>query len=136
MDRLLTRQDIINDIDKFGKPMVDKVREIIDYFKPQYYFIENPQTGQMKTYITDLPYYDVDYCKYSDWGYKKRTRIWTNVINFKPKICKKDCDNLIITSNQKTLIKNIKHATECSRNCNRLERYRIPPKLIEDLFNF
>jgi hypothetical protein len=26
----------------------------------------------------NLPYTDVDYCRYSEWGYKKRTRIWTN----------------------------------------------------------
>ena len=144
--------------------MVDKVREIIDYFKPQYYFIENPQTGKMKTYITDLPYYDVDYCKYSDWGYQKRTRIWTNVINFKPKICKKDCENMIISPTQKIhkekmgsnklindngkLIRvntkelrvKYKHSMDCSKDIgggsNRLMRYRIPPKLIEELCNY
>jgi hypothetical protein len=25
-----------------------------------------------------LPYTAVDYCRYCDWGYKKRARIWTN----------------------------------------------------------
>ena len=65
--------------------------EIIDYFKPPLYFIENPQTGKMKDYISDRPYYDVDYCKYSDWGMRKRTRIWTNKIGFEPKVCNKDC---------------------------------------------
>jgi hypothetical protein len=24
------------------------------------------------------PYTDVDYCRYSDWGYRKRVRIWNN----------------------------------------------------------
>jgi len=162
MDRPLTKQDLINDINKFGKPMVDKVREIIDYFKPQYYFIENPQTGKMKTYINDLPFFDVDYCKYSDWGYQKKTRIWTNVINFKPKICKKDCENIVVVKTlptdihpgYKTKIKGEyrtihkqqigvvkikkKHTKDCSLDCgggsNRLMRYRIPPKLIEELF--
>ena len=42
------------------------------------WFIENPQTGRMKDYITDRPYYDVDYCRYCDWGVRKRTRVWTN----------------------------------------------------------
>ena len=60
-------------------------------YKPPLYFIENPQTGKMKNYISDRPYYDVDYCKYSDWGMRKRTRIWTNKIGFKPKVCNKDC---------------------------------------------
>ena len=95
MDRPFTREDLQNDIEKYGVPMVDKVREIIDYFYPKYYFIENPKTGSMKDYIVDLPFYDVDYCKYSDWGYKKATRFWTNVEGFIPKICSKDCENII-----------------------------------------
>jgi len=168
---VITKEDIQNDIDKYGKPMVDKVREIIEYFQPRYYFIENPATGKMKTYITDIPFYDVDYCKYSNWGYKKKTRIWTNLKNFKPKICKNDCENIIITNKQKlhkermgtskTIIDNgviircntkllrekyknysniqIKHNKDVSLSVgggtNRLERYRIPEKLITELFN-
>ena len=38
----------------------------------------------MKNYM-DYPYYDVDYCMYSNWGYRKRTRIWTNLKGFEPK---------------------------------------------------
>ena len=99
MTRNLTREDIENDIDKFGKPMVDKVFEILDYFKPQYWWIENPQTGRMKEYI-DKPFYDIDYCKYSNWGYQKRTRLWTNIQGFKPLLCKKDCENIITIPTQ------------------------------------
>ena len=84
MDRPLTRQDIQNDIEKFGIPMVEKVFEIINYLKPPYFIIENPQTGKMKDYINELiPFYDVDYCKYG-FEYQKRTRFWTNIENFKP----------------------------------------------------
>jgi hypothetical protein len=195
MDRPLTREDIQNDIDKYGKPMVDKVREIIDYFKPKYWWIENPKTGKMKSYITDLDYYDVDYCKYCEWGYQKRTRFWTNIKGFKPKICKKDCENIVTIETQKgavhkgyktpikgktrTLHKNpigdskkacqkihktrmgtsktiidngkvircntkalrekykkFKDITkEIGKSTNRLERYRIPPLLINDFLN-
>lgn len=95
MDRPLTKQDIEDDINKYGKPMVDKTREIIEYFKPKHWWIENPQTGSMKKYITDLDFYDVDYCKYSNFGYQKRTRFWTNIKGFKPKLCKKDCENIV-----------------------------------------
>ena len=61
-------------------PWFLRALEIIEYFKPMYRFIENPQTGLLKSrpFMLDLPYTDVDYCRYSDWGYKKRTRIWTN----------------------------------------------------------
>jgi len=150
-DKIITKEILQQDIDKYGKPMVDKVREIINYFKPKYYWIENPQTGNMKYYISDLPYYDVDYCKYSNWGYKKRTRFWTNIKGFDNKLCKKDCENIIIIKKEnkkdkKLHIKNCgnterlnivkKNSKDISKNCtNKLERYRIPPKLIEDLLN-
>tara|TARA_R110002012_G_scaffold320270_2_gene543038 strand:- start:194 stop:943 length:750 start_codon:yes stop_codon:yes gene_type:complete len=158
MDRPFTKEDIEFNINKFGKPMVDKVREIIDYFNPKYYFIENPKSSKMKTYITDLPFYDVDYCKYSNWGYQKSTRFWTNLKGFEPKICKKDCENIVITGKQKlhkermgtskTIIDNEKivrvntkdlrikykdYQNIQNSNSNLLDRYRIPPKLIEEL---
>ena len=31
---------------------------------------------------------------------KKRTRIWTNVMGFTPKLCKKDCPNTIGTTHR------------------------------------
>ena len=210
---IITKEHIQADIDRYGKPMVDKIFEIIDYFQPKHWWIENPATGRMKEYITDKPFYDVDYCKYSNWGYKKRTRIWTNIEGFEPKKCKMDCENVItiktqkgdthtgyktpIKGNERTLhIGNIgdknkmnsiesaiangevvkrqhknvlangyemidgkkvlcntkekreqlrnarkQHQKNSSKNSNwdgtgRLERYRIPEKLIEDLFNF
>ena len=167
--KIFNRELLEKDIEDYGKPMVNKVREIIDYFKPKYYWIENPKTGRMKEYITDLPFYDVDYCKYSDWGYKKSTRFWTNIKGFDAKICKKDCENIITIKTDekdstlhrknawnnkrptgrklhtkncgndflKRLIK--KHAIDMSTKVgggsNRLERYRIPEKLIEELLN-
>ena len=88
-----TRESIQRDIDNIGVPILRKTEEIIDYFKPKYYFMENPQTGRMKEYV-NKPFYDVDYCKYADWGYRKRTRIWTNLQGFNPKMCKKDCNSM------------------------------------------
>ena len=56
--------------------------EIIDYFKPSAWFIENPQTGMLKKqeFMNGLPYKDIDYCK-SGMPYRKRTRLWTNLDN-------------------------------------------------------
>ena len=102
---VITEEHIQRDIDIFGIPMVDKVREIIAYFEPKYYIIENPQTGRMKEYIQDLPYYDVDYCKYSDWGYRKRTRFWTNIEGFHPQKCNNDCENIMILDNNQKIHK-------------------------------
>ena len=84
---------------KEADKLVLKTLEIIDYFKPSLWFIENPQTGQLRKreMMKDIPFYDVDYCMYSDWGYKKRTRIWTNKEHFSPKLCdaKGTCGNMV-----------------------------------------
>ena len=60
--------------------IVKKVLEIINYFDPIYFLIENPQSGLLKTqsFMKDLPYDDLDYCKYG-MPYRKRTRIWNNI---------------------------------------------------------
>jgi hypothetical protein len=151
---------IQKDIDNIGLPVLRQTEKIIDYLKPKYYFIENPQTGDMKKYI-DKPFYDVDYCKYSNWGYKKRTRIWTNLEGFKNKLCKNDCVNLMegtkihkvnfggnkmIEYENKIIkvkskenrdkykeFKNIQTYLKGGGN-NKDERYRIPPNLINELF--
>tara|TARA_R110001592_G_scaffold250548_1_gene513176 strand:+ start:1274 stop:2161 length:888 start_codon:yes stop_codon:yes gene_type:complete len=195
---IVKKEDIQRDIDLIGKPMVDKIFEIIEYFEPKYWWIENPQTGRMKHYITEKwsqydTYYDFDYCKYSNWGYKKSTRFWTNIKDIKPLTCKNDCENMLVIDNQhlhknrmgtgKTINDNGKivrvntkalrekykdydniqlgkkhkksvdggkkklhkvsmgswgkegtEQTGIGSGSNRLERYRIPEKLIEELF--
>ena len=75
-----------------------KTLEIINYFNSHYWFMENPQTGRLKNreVVKDINFYDVDYCKFCDWGYKKRTRIWTNRTDYEPLICNNDCENIVI----------------------------------------
>jgi hypothetical protein len=133
---ICSKATIQRDIDLYGKPMVNKVFEIIQYFKPKYYWIENPISSSMWKYIKtkwdfddDEKFINVDYCKYSDWGYKKPTTFLTNInVNFMR--CKNDCENMKEDTN--------KHQKDASINVgggsNRLERYRIPQKLIEELF--
>ena len=96
-DTIITKEIIQKDLESKGLPILLKTLEIIDYFKPKYWTLENPATGKMRFYIPkEIPHVDVDYCKYSDWGYKKRTRIWYGGIdNFIPKLCKNDCDNMV-----------------------------------------
>ena len=55
----------------YADSLVLKGLEIIQYLKPGYWFLENPQTGLLKgrPYMRGLPYVDVDYCCFSDWGY-------------------------------------------------------------------
>jgi hypothetical protein len=61
--------------------LVRKSFEIIDYFKPKYFIVENVGTGllvkRMKD-IRDVPMYLVDYCAYGK-PYRKRTALWSNI---------------------------------------------------------
>ena len=123
--------------------LVLKTLEIIKYFNPELWFMENPQTATLKDrdVVKGIPFYDVDYCMYSNWGYKKRTRIWSNKKDFQPLTCdgSGSCGNMMTQEGNK------KHHTHSfgsniiGQKCigggnNRLERYRIPADLIYSLF--
>ena len=58
--------------------LVCKVLEIVQYFNPTWWWIENPSTGILKhrPYMAELAWVDIDYCQFSDWGYRKPTRFW------------------------------------------------------------
>jgi hypothetical protein len=47
--------------------------EIIEYFHPEFLWIEHPRGGMLKhrPFMKNIPFLDVDYCQFSDWGYQK-----------------------------------------------------------------
>ena len=94
----LTREGL-EELRKESDKLIAKTLEIINYFKCELWFMENPQRGQLKDreIVKDIPFYDVSYCMYSDWGYEKRTRIWTNKKDWNNLICDKSgaCGNMI-----------------------------------------
>ena len=118
--------------------LVLRSREVINYFNPRAWFIENPQTGLLKDrpFMEGIPFSDVDYCAYCDWGYRKRTRLWNN-LNFKGKMCpgRGCCPNM----------EGKKHKTTAQQGRNRGKEgmygsilstsklHRIPPELCLDL---
>ena len=59
--------------------LVLRTLSLIWYLQPKAWFIENPQTGLLKTraFMQGLPFKDVTYCSYG-YPYAKKTRIWTN----------------------------------------------------------
>tara|TARA_R110002072_G_scaffold7864_1_gene41942 strand:+ start:832 stop:1482 length:651 start_codon:yes stop_codon:yes gene_type:complete len=120
-DTIITAEILDEDIEKYGVPMVDKVFEIIDYFNPEFYIIENPLTGKMKEYINDLiPYYDIVYCMYG-FDYRKLTRFWTNINGMEIKKCNHKTHKVTLG--------------KCSseRSTTKLERYSIPDQLCNEL---
>ena len=119
---VMTRELILEDEIEHGLPLVRKAFEIIDYFKPSKWFLENPQTGRLKNHITDKPFIDVDYCRYG-FDYKKRTRIWTNVDSLENQLCTCGVKRHSVRIGRK----------DTSRRVGRNERYKIPPNLIKYL---
>jgi hypothetical protein len=129
----------------YSDKLVLKTLEIIDYFKPRLWFIENPYSSLLRKreFMKDKPFYVVDYCRYG-FDYKKTTIIFTNKKDFKPKRCLKNKCKSIIKYKKLTNSKRNKHVRNTGSGgdgfqkgvgggSNRLERYKVPYKLIYDL---
>ncbi len=116
-DREVNMESIIEYERENAVPLIRKSEEIIDYFKPKYYFMENPATGRAKHYI-NKPSFVVDYCAYGH-PIKKPTQIWTNKTDFIPRRC--NCKNKHLG------FKNMPRGKKKSN------RYMIPPDLLRDL---
>lgn len=121
--------------------IVLKTIEIIEYFKPKVWFIENPQTGLLKKqpFMDRFNYNDVDYCKYG-MPYRKRTRLWNNLINWKPRdLCNKDCGMMEGNRHKETAQRAPSGKKETWKENYTLfkqdELYRIPVKLVEEIMD-
>ena len=146
---MVTKETLERDMKK-GDILIEKVYEIIEYFKPKYYFIENPFTGylKMRPIMENKKYYITEYCQ---WGfdYKKPTCIWTNKVWTTKRCYKYTCPVMIETG------KFTKHGKVCMTHKRNLggssyggsqyttgtalnqqkEKHRIPPKLIYSLLH-
>ena len=133
----ISAESIERNIQETGLPILRRTEEIIDYLNPRLWFIENPKTGRMKDFITDRPYYDVDYCCYSDWGYRKSTRIWTNLEGFVPLTCGGPdvCPYMEGKRHFRSVIGNRAGRPGTGGSSNKGPRYRIPSDLTTQLIN-
>lgn len=122
-------KEAVSDKAKLHLKILDKLKIVINYYLSEnpnlIYFIENP-TARMVWFMNEYPRYDISYCKYG-FDRMKPTTIWSNVEGFIPQKCKKkdNCHHIKAPRGSRTGTQGI------PRN----ERYRIPEKLIEDLFN-
>ena len=125
---------------EYANSIVLKTLEIIEYLNPDYYIIENPQTGLLKSqpFMYGIPYKDIDYCKYG-MPYRKRTRLWNNIFQWNPKpLCKKDCGNIVDGKHIATAQRMPNGTKDTWGNkplFNQNELYVIPELLIHDIFN-
>lgn len=114
--------------------LVRKTLEIIHYFKPKVWVIENPATGLLPHLMDSLefglPHYVADFCCYG-LPYRKRTAFWSNVpLSLKtcpgPGLCpqmdgkkhKKSCGNA---------------TQEYGGTVTLADKHRIPPALIQEI---
>ena len=111
-----------------------KTMEIIDYFKPKHYFVENPKDSKIWDYIPDEfkdKYIIVDYCFFG-YDYKKPTKILTNKdLPNKRCSCKKHGMRLGLVGCKMENCETVEKVD----NTTLLQRYSIPPKLLDYLFS-
>ena len=116
--------------------LVQACRDIIDYLQPNCWFIENPDSGLLKTRpcIEGLPYVRVEYCMYG-CPYRKRTRLWTNCTHWTPKMC--DRSHCINGKHIATAQRGYKKSDPRSGDqvFTRDELHRLPKELCEELFS-
>lgn len=124
---------------KFGHPydieskrqesdlIVARLLEIIDYFQPLYYIIENPYTGCLKSrpVIAGRPYYVADYCRYG-YNYKKSTAFWSNK-DLHLDRCNRLCGKMVGNKH----VDQIGHFGTHKQTID--QRYSIPPALCYEL---
>jgi len=109
-----------------------KVLEIIEYFKPKVYFIENPYNSAMKNIeeMKLIKSFRFDYCAFG-YKYKKPTRIWTN-LDLKNKLCSCESHDFRLgIAMKKEFNKHTIYRDKTTLN----ERYSIPQDLLCYLFN-
>jgi len=116
--------------------LVVRSQELINYFNPRVWFIENPQTGLLKDrpFMVGVPFCDVDYCCFCDWGYKKRTRLWNNV-DFQSQLCPGPglCENMVGNRHKNTAQQGRNSSTTglYGAHFSQTTLHRIPPLLCD-----
>ena len=114
--------------------LVAKTLEIIDYFKPRFWLLENPQTGLLKTraVVAGRPFRDVCYCKYG-FPYRKCTRLWGNLPFDARPLCTKDapCPDREAHGRHTAIAQ--RGPRGAMTGFARDVLYRVPPELCQDI---
>ena len=108
--------------------IVSRTLDIIEFFKPILWLIENPQTGHLKNreIMREIPWRDVTYCRYG-FPYKKQTRLWGWFpFELRP-ICRKHdpCDRVVDGRHPETAQRGERRTVE--------DLYSLPPELCDEI---
>lgn len=117
--------------------MILRVIEIIKYFQPKSWFIENPRGllihfPELKEFIKNINAYNttVYYGNYDNWGFPKPTHIWSNIKLWTEKSPIMNEDLYIILKRKNGTNRRV--YKEYSNNKAK-DRSKIPPSLINRL---
>lgn len=109
-----------------GIELVKKTIEIIEYFQPTFWFMENPRGVLRKLdVVKNLPRRSVTYCQYGDERMKP-TDIWTNSVLWKPRPMCKNGDPCHVAAPRGS-------KTGTQGRTNAYERSKIPDELCEEI---
>ena len=114
--------------------LVQACIDIIDYLQPRCWFIENPNSGYLKTraVVDGLRYVIVDFCMYGAL-YRKRTRLWTNCTEWAPKLC--DRSHLVDSKHAATAQKGNDRCNKNDIQFTTDQLHRLPRKLCDEVFS-
>ena len=114
------------DTAKLGIELVKKTLEIINYFQPTFWFMENPR-GVLRKWdvVKGLNKQSVTYCQYGDERMKP-TDIWTNSIMWTPKPMCKNGDPCHVAAPRGS-------RTGTQGRSNAYERSKIPEELCREI---
>ena len=111
---------------RLGIELVKKTLEIIDYYKPKYWFMENPRGVLRKMDIVkELKRNTVTYCQYGDERMKP-TDIWTNSDVWVPRKMCKNGDTCHVAAPRGS-------RTGTQGRSNAYERSKIPDELCQEI---
>ena len=114
------------DTARLGIELVKKTIEIIEYFQPTYWFMENPRGVLRKLdVVKNLPRQSVSYCQYGDERMKP-TDIWTNSIMWVPRPMCKNGDPCHVAAPRGS-------RTGTQGRANAYERSKIPSELCYEI---
>ena len=111
---------------KLGIKLVQKTIEIIEYYKPKFFFIENPRGMLRKMiFMEKFDRHTITYCQYGD-NRMKPTDIWTNNKNWIPRPMCKNGDSCHISAPRGS-------KTGTQGLVNAYERSKIPKQLCYEI---
>jgi hypothetical protein len=111
---------------RLGLQLVKKTLEIIDHFKPTYWFMENPRGVLRKLPVVQgLKKNTVTYCQYGDERMKP-TDIWTNSNDWVPRPMCKNGDPCHVAAPRGS-------RTGTQGRSNAYERSKIPDELCQEI---